>query len=168
MGDSNMYGAFLALTVPATLALLWDPRTKKLLAYFACFITMMALLLTGSRGAFVGIVVGCVFATFFLRSFISLRQIALTTVISIFVITVMFVIILSTDLFGDLVQHGHRRRHHRNAGSRQKPALLPSVAPRVFCRRTPAPTGSDKVCAPLELAVGGKGHAARDPGGWRL
>ncbi len=104
MGESNQYGAFLALILPATVAMLQHPGTKKLLAYFACFITMLTLLVTGSRGAFVGIVVGGVFAAFFLRSIISFRQVALTTVISIFAVTVIFVIFLSTDLFGDLVQ----------------------------------------------------------------
>lgn len=104
MGESNQYGALLALSLPAIVALLWDKGTKKLYAYAACFISIVALLAASSRGAFAGIIVGSIFSIFYLRSFLSMRRVAigaLATVASIVVIVLAF---LSTNLVGELIQ----------------------------------------------------------------
>jgi hypothetical protein len=103
MGESNQYGAFLAFLMPAIIALLWDSGTKKTLAVFACCISFLALVMTGSRGAFAGLFVGSAVAVFFLRSFISLRQFALGLVISAIAVAALIAVVLSTDQFVDLV-----------------------------------------------------------------
>jgi len=104
MGESNQYGAYLALTFPAVVSLMWDSQTKKWLAISASFISVLALLATGSRGAFAGLILGSVFATYFLRSFISLRQVALGAIASIAGVVIILAVFLSTDLFGDYLQ----------------------------------------------------------------
>ena len=104
MGESNQYGALLAATLPAMIALLWDPQTKKLFAFFAVLVSIVALLLSSSRGAFVGIIVGSVFSIYYLRRYISMRHVAIGTIVSLATITLMIIVLLSTDLVGDLIQ----------------------------------------------------------------
>ena len=103
LGESNQYGAFLALTLPAIVALVWDAHTKKPLAYFACVVSILALMASGSRGSYVGLFLGSAFAAFYLRSFITLRQIALAMTVSILAIVAVIAIFLTTDPFGDLL-----------------------------------------------------------------
>ncbi len=104
MGESNSYGALLALTLPAIIALLWDPQTKRLFAYFAILVSIVALLLASSRGAFVGLIVGSLFSIYYLRRYISMRHVAIGAIVSVASVAVIFIVFLSTDLAGDLVQ----------------------------------------------------------------
>ena len=108
LGESNQYGAFLVLTLPGIIALVWDDHTKKPLAYFACVVTILALMASGSRGSYVGLFLGSAFAAFYLRSFITGRQIALAIMVSILAIVAVIAIFLTTDLFGGLLD---RFRH---------------------------------------------------------
>ena len=72
MGEVNQYGALLAMTLPAVVALYWDQqRTWMPAALIAVLISILALLTTGSRGAIAGIVLGSVWSMFFLRATIS-------------------------------------------------------------------------------------------------
>lgn len=103
MGESNQYGALLALTVPAVIALLWDsPHTKRLLAVFACVVSVLALLAASSRGSYVGLLVGSIVAAFFLRTVISARQVAVGATAATLIVLVLVVVSLTTELFSDV------------------------------------------------------------------
>jgi hypothetical protein len=105
MGESNQYGAMLALTLPAIIALVWDSQTKRFLAYFASFASIVALLLASSRGSFVAIVVGSIFSVYYLRAYIAMRHVATGVIVSAAVIAVIVVIaVVSSDLGDDLIQ----------------------------------------------------------------
>jgi O-antigen ligase len=104
MGESNSYGALLALTLPAIIALLWDPQTKRLFAFFAIFVSIVALLLASSRGAFVGLILGSLFSIYYLRKYISMRHVAIGTIVLLATVTLVIIVLLSTDLAGDLAQ----------------------------------------------------------------
>ena len=104
MGESNQYGAFLAFTVPAVIALYWDPRVRKVIAIPAILISVLALLVASSRGSFVGLVVGGLFSAFFLRAYISMRQVAFGAIAASVFLVVMFYLLLNTQLAGDLVE----------------------------------------------------------------
>ena len=104
MGESNQYGALLALTLPAIIALVWDSQTKRFLAYFAILVSSVALLLSSSRGAFVAIILGCLFSIYYLRAYISMRHVVKGGLIFLATVTVTIIIILNTDLGGELVQ----------------------------------------------------------------
>jgi O-antigen ligase len=104
MGESNQYGAFLALTLPAVLALRFDPRTRKWFATVAALISVLALLATGSRGAFVGLIAGASFALFFLRDYVSMRQVAIALSITIGALALIVAIGVTTDLFSSVFE----------------------------------------------------------------
>jgi O-antigen ligase len=103
MGESNQYGALLALTLPPLIALLWDPQTKKAAAVAAIFVSFLALLVAGSRGSFVGVILGGAFAAFWLRSVISMRYVVFGAAVSAVVVTVTLALFLQTQLFENLV-----------------------------------------------------------------
>jgi O-antigen ligase len=104
MGESNAYGVLLALTLPAIIALLWDPQTKRLYAYFAILVSIVALLLASSRGAFIALIIGSLFSIYYLRAYVSMRQVAVGTIVLLATVTLIIMAFLSTDLVGDLVQ----------------------------------------------------------------
>jgi len=103
MGESNQYGALLALTLPAVIALAWDPHTKRVLAYFAIFVSILAFLLASSRGAFVGVILGSLFSTYYLRSFLSMRHVAIGAIVTVGGVLVIIIVLLTTDLGGDWI-----------------------------------------------------------------
>lgn len=104
MGESNQYGALLALTLPAIVALVWDPKTNRFLAYFAGLVSVVALLVASSRGAFVGLIAGSLFSIFYLRRYISMRHVAIGAITFLATFAVTIVVLLNTDLAGDLIQ----------------------------------------------------------------
>lgn len=77
IGESNAYGAFIAMTLPGCVALTMESRGYwRVVALVGTFATIVALFLTSSRGAFVGLFVGCVFTVFYLRDYVSLQGVA--------------------------------------------------------------------------------------------
>lgn len=71
LGQPNEYGQFLTLFLPACIVLCRESRgMARLLAGIGVFASGLALVLTGSRGAFVGLVAGAVIACFYLRRYI--------------------------------------------------------------------------------------------------
>jgi len=103
MGESNQYGALLAFMLPGAVALLWDPGIKKWLAIGTIFISIVALLAASSRGSFAGLFLGGAFTVFYLRSIITLRQIALGVTALIITLAITLVVILNTELAGNLI-----------------------------------------------------------------
>ena len=104
MGESNQYGALIALTLPAIAALAWDSKTKKILAYFGSFVSIVALLVASSRGAFVGLIVGSLFSIFYLRNYISMRRVAIGSIVTLGIIIVLVIVLVNTELVSELIQ----------------------------------------------------------------
>jgi hypothetical protein len=73
IGQPNGYGQFLALFLPACVALVLQERRKimRALAVIGVFSTLLALVLTASRGAYVGVLAGAMLGAFYLRREIS-------------------------------------------------------------------------------------------------
>jgi O-antigen ligase len=75
VGEANEYGKFLVLVLPGCVALyVTTTRKVRLLAGIGILTTAIALVLTGSRGAYAGLVAGSIFAAFFLRRIISTQM----------------------------------------------------------------------------------------------
>ncbi|HLT90000.1 MAG TPA: O-antigen ligase family protein [Woeseiaceae bacterium] len=71
LGQPNEYGQFLALFLPAFIVLFMESRKwQRWLAGLGLFASAIALVLTGSRGAWVGVVGGAVLGCFYMRQYI--------------------------------------------------------------------------------------------------
>jgi O-antigen ligase len=74
IGEANQYAAFLALFLPASVALAVIERgLRRNLAVMGVLATVIAILLTGSRGGIAGVLGGTVLGLVFLRAFVSAR-----------------------------------------------------------------------------------------------
>ena len=103
IGESNQYAAFLALFLPASIALVLIERgLLRMLAMLGVAASLLALLMTASRGGFVGVVGGAVIGAFFLRQFVSGKNVVLavvaTTAIAFVAVGIMYI-----AGFGDLL-----------------------------------------------------------------
>ena len=71
VGESNQYGAFVALSLPGLVAAIVMARGKyKLLWIVAAVITAITLVMTVSRGAFVGVFAGCALGMYLFRRYV--------------------------------------------------------------------------------------------------
>jgi O-antigen ligase len=103
IGESNKYAVFIALFLPASVALfLIEQGARRWLAGIGLAATIVALLLTASRGGFVGIVVGAIFGAFVLRRYISSKAVLLTVGGSVTAIVFATVIAFFAG-YGDLL-----------------------------------------------------------------
>lgn len=103
VGQPNEFGGFLALFLPATLGVfLSEIGVRRIVAGIGVLATFLCLLLTFSRGAFVGVVLGALFASVFLRELISVRT-AITTAIIAILACVVAVPLLFAVGYGDLL-----------------------------------------------------------------
>jgi len=72
LGESNQYGAFAALTLPAVVALAYASKGfARTLWAGAALLTLATLIMTVSRGAFVGTTVACIAGAFMFRRYLS-------------------------------------------------------------------------------------------------
>jgi O-antigen ligase len=72
LGESNQYGAFVALTLPAVVALAYASKgLVRLLWGAASLLTLATLLMTVSRGAFVGTTFACLLGAWMFRKYLS-------------------------------------------------------------------------------------------------
>jgi O-antigen ligase len=105
IGQPNEYGLFLSLYLPLCVALLLELRGKaRMLAGVGVFATALALVLTGSRGAYVGIVAGAIVAAFYLRRYVSAQTVVRTaSAVAVFCVAIMVTAVLTgyADLFFD-------------------------------------------------------------------
>jgi putative inorganic carbon (HCO3(-)) transporter len=102
MGESNQYAAYLALFMPPILGLaLIESGYRRYLAYFGFVVSMVAFLMTVSRGGMVGVVGGCAIGAIFLRKYISIRS-AMLAAAGLGSVIVIAVIGLYLAGFGDL------------------------------------------------------------------
>jgi O-antigen ligase len=98
IGSANGYGQFLVLFLPATVAVyLTASRSVRPWAAVGVFATAIALILTGSRGAYVGLVAGSILAVIFLRKIISTQMIVRAGVITVFASAFVLAATLFTD-----------------------------------------------------------------------
>ncbi|MFL6617324.1 MAG: O-antigen ligase family protein, partial [Povalibacter sp.] len=72
LGESNQYGAFAALTLPAVAAVAYASRgAMRWLWGGAALLTLATLLMTVSRGAFVGTTIACMAGLWMFRRYVS-------------------------------------------------------------------------------------------------
>lgn len=115
IGESNAYGAFIAMTLPGCVALAIESRgTARQLAIAGTFVTVVALFLTASRGAFVGLAAGCVFSLAFLRAYLSLRFVAYGA-LCIFAFVLLTLILFYATGYLDLLEERFIERTSGNA-----------------------------------------------------
>ena len=82
IGESNQYAAFLALFLPASVALVLIERgTIRVLAILGVAASLVALLMTASRGGLLGVLGGAAIGVIFLRKFISGKDVAVAIVL---------------------------------------------------------------------------------------
>lgn len=115
IGESNAYGAFIALTLPASVALAIESRgSTRQLAIAGTFVTVVALFLTSSRGAFVGLAAGCLFSLVFLRAYLSLRLVAYGA-LCVFAFIILALILLYATGYLGLIEERFIRQTSGNA-----------------------------------------------------
>jgi O-antigen ligase len=73
LGQPNEYGAFLVIFLPATVALfIVETGIRRVLAAIGVLTTFVCLLLTFSRGSYVGVILGSLLGAVFLRKYVPL------------------------------------------------------------------------------------------------
>lgn len=98
VGDSNDYGAYLAFFLPASLALyLTAPSKLRLVALAGMLASVMALVMTASRGSYVAALFGSVASAIYLRSYIPARTIAKAAVAVLLFCVVTVGVLLTTE-----------------------------------------------------------------------
>jgi O-antigen ligase len=103
VGESNQYGAFVALTLPAAIAM--AIAVKGWLRWFwiaAAVLTAGTLVMTVSRGAFVATFFAAVFGTYLFRRYLSLGKIATWGALAGIGVVVVMMLAIGAG-FGDLL-----------------------------------------------------------------
>jgi O-antigen ligase len=103
MGESNQYGAFVAMSLPAMISVALLARgVWRTLWILAAVVTAVTLLMTVSRGAFVGIAVGAICGVLFFKRYVPGRRLAMWGAAT--AISLVLVLIIAVALgFGDLL-----------------------------------------------------------------
>lgn len=79
IGQPNAYGQFLVLFLPGCIALFLRQRGMlRFLAGLGVFATVIALILTASRGSYAGCIGGAIIAAFYLRRYVSSQAVLRT------------------------------------------------------------------------------------------
>lgn len=105
LGQPNEYGKFLALFLPACIVLFLEARRyARALAGIGVFASGIALVLTGSRGAFAGLIGGALLGCFYLRRYVSAQTVVRAGAATALVCAAILVTTVATgyaDLFLD-------------------------------------------------------------------
>ena len=102
MGAANDYGMLLVLFLPLSIALYQTSNGgTRLLAGVGAALTAVCLVLTASRGAYVGVIGGLLLSAWFLRRFVSFHSVIRGAVISLIALAVLIPILLLSD-YSDL------------------------------------------------------------------
>jgi O-antigen ligase len=97
VGGSNPFGYLLALFVPLIFALcITESRMKRKLAVVGLLFSILALLMTVSRGAFLGLMGGGLLAAFFLRRQVPLAKIGKLAFVAVSAVLVAFALSYGT------------------------------------------------------------------------
>jgi len=103
VGESNQYGAFVALTLPAAIAM--AVAVKGWLRWFwiaAAALTAGTLIMTVSRGAFVAVFFAALFGAYLFRRYLSMGKIMTWGALAAVAVVVVFVLVVGAG-FGDLL-----------------------------------------------------------------
>lgn len=113
VGESNQYGAFVALSLPAIVAMVTITRgTWRIFWLAASVITAAALVMTVSRGAFVAMAFATLYGVWLFRRFMNGRKLLAWAAFGLVGAVLVGIVVLSLG-FGDLVI----RRLTQGAGS---------------------------------------------------
>ena len=100
IGESNQYAAFIVLFLPATVAAAVASRGFRRLFWFgATVIAGMTLVMTGSRGGFVGLAMCCAVGAYLYRHLISYSRVAGWA----FGLLILLVLVVSFSQYGNLL-----------------------------------------------------------------
>jgi hypothetical protein len=100
IGESNQYAAYIILLIPGLIAAAVASRGLQRLVWLGgAFVSCAALVMTASRGGFVGIIVGCAIGLYLFRHLISYNRIAGWVGCSV----VLFVLVMSFSEYGGLL-----------------------------------------------------------------
>ena len=100
LGESNQYAAYIILFIPGMIAAAVASRGVRRLAWLGgAFLSCAALVMTASRGAFVGALLGLVVGAYLYRQLVSYSRIAGWVLGSL----VLFVVVLSFSHYGGLL-----------------------------------------------------------------
>ncbi|HEV8329814.1 MAG TPA: O-antigen ligase family protein [Steroidobacteraceae bacterium] len=105
IGESNQYGAFVALSLPPIVAMVTSTRgIWRLFWIGASVITAATLLMTVSRGAFVATIFATLLGVWLFRRFMPARKLALWAVCGAFAAVIVGALVVALG-FGDLIIH---------------------------------------------------------------
>jgi O-antigen ligase len=100
IGESNQYAAFIVLFLPATIAAAVSSRGFQRLFWIgAAMVAAMTLVMTASRGGFVGLAMCCAVGAFLYRHLISYSRIAGW----VFAALILLVLVVSFSHYGNLL-----------------------------------------------------------------
>jgi O-antigen ligase len=103
VGESNMYGAFVAFTLPATIAMMTITRGMwRIFWIVASVITAAVLVMTVSRGAFVGTVFATLLGVWLFRRYMPARKLLVWTASGLVGAVLVGIVVISLG-FGDLI-----------------------------------------------------------------
>ena len=88
-GQPNKYGALLSFFFPATIALvLIETGLRRWVAVLGSIATLLCLVLTFSRGSYVGVIFGAVVGAFFLRKYVPLSLVGKTLTVVVLALVI--------------------------------------------------------------------------------
>lgn len=104
-GAANQYGALLAFLLPVSIGLQASETSSGARLFWRIGMLVFAVLLvaTGSRGAYLSVVVGSLLSVFYLRSYLDLRQVMRFALLS-FVVIVFLLVAFAIFNFDFLVE----------------------------------------------------------------
>jgi len=103
VGESNQYGAYAVLSLPAMIAVaLWARGMSRVFWWAAAGIAAIALLMTVSRGAFVAVVVATISGMLMFRRHLPAQRLAVMA-LGAFLATVLLVSLAAVLGYGDLL-----------------------------------------------------------------
>jgi O-antigen ligase len=98
IGSAAEFGGLLAFVLPAIVALWWtETGTKKTFALFGIGLALVSLMLSGSRGAMVGLVGGAIVAAIYLRQYVSAQILVRATMAAVIFTAIAVLVVLATD-----------------------------------------------------------------------
>ncbi len=106
-GHANDTGALIVGLLPAMAMLAWGEHgTKRVAWFFATLCSLMVLLLTVSRGAFVGLAVGYTVAALLCRRYVPIERFVMLSLgaVAFGVLAVLFVTLVDPSIGGTLVE----------------------------------------------------------------
>lgn len=100
VGESNQYAAFIVLFLPATIAAAVSSRGfQRLFWLCSAMVAAMTLMMTASRGGFVGLAMACAVGAFLYRHLISYSRIAGW----VFATLILLVLVVAFSSYGNLL-----------------------------------------------------------------